>query len=72
MKQDNVGGIEHQQNTKTWIIHYWGNEPSTLNDRLPTVNNIEGIRPLTLTKRASCIGHNRLLTQNSEFATQGQ
>ena len=32
----------------------------------------EGIRPLTLTKRASCIGHNRSLIQNSEFATQGQ
>ena len=57
MKQDNAGGIEHQQNTETWIIHYWGNELSTSNDRLLTANKIEGIRPLTLTKKASCIGH---------------
>ena len=57
MKQDNAGGIKHQQNTETWIIHYWGNEPSISNDRLLTANKIEGIRPPTLTKKASCIGH---------------
>ena len=37
-----------------------------------TLDKIEGIRPLTLTKRASCIGRNRSLIQNSEFATQGR
>ena len=72
VKRDNVGGIEHQQNTAAWIIHYWGNKLSTSNDRLLTANKIEGKQPLTLTKRASCIGYNRSLIQNSEFATQGQ
>ena len=57
MRQDNAGGIKHQQNTETWIIHYWGNEPLISNDRLLTANKIEGIRPPTLTKKASRIGH---------------
>ena len=57
MRQDNVGETKHQQTTGTEIIHYWGNESSTSNDRLLTANKIEGIRPLTLTKKASCIGH---------------
>ena len=73
MKQDNAGEIKRQQNTETWIIHYRGNEPSISNDRLLMANKIEGIRPLTLTKKASCIGHKTdYRPKNSEFTTQSQ